>query len=73
MPVLVVSMHDEAVYAERALRAGARGYVMKQEPGNVLVAAIREVLKGNFYLSKQIAGQIVEADRNRKFGFRTGD
>ena len=54
LPVLVVSMHDEAVYAERALRAGARGYVMKQEPGEVLVAAIREVLKGNIYLSKQM-------------------
>jgi DNA-binding NarL/FixJ family response regulator len=47
LPVLVVSMHDEAVYAERALRAGARGYVMKQEPGKALVAATREVLKGN--------------------------
>lgn len=54
LPVLVVSMHDEAVYAERALRAGARGYVMKQEPGKVLVSAIRDVLKGNLYLSKPI-------------------
>jgi DNA-binding NarL/FixJ family response regulator len=52
LPVLVVSMHDETVYAERALRSGARGYVMKQEPGEVLMAAIREVLKGNFYLSE---------------------
>lgn len=54
LPVLVVSMHDETVYAERALQAGARGYVMKQEPGDVLVAAIREVLQGNIYLSKQM-------------------
>ena len=52
LPVLVVSMHDEAIYAERALRSGAQGYVMKQEPGNVLIAAIREVLKGNYYLSE---------------------
>lgn len=52
--VLFVSMHDEAVYAERALRAGALGYVMKQEPGEVLLTAIREVLKGNVYLSKQM-------------------
>lgn len=52
LPVLVVSMHDEAVYAERALRSGARGYVMKQEPGDVLIAAIREVLKGNYYFSE---------------------
>ncbi len=41
LPVLVVSLHDEAVYAERALAAGARGYMMKQEPGKVLVIAIR--------------------------------
>ncbi|SFQ11629.1 two component transcriptional regulator, LuxR family [Nitrosomonas cryotolerans] len=54
LPVLFVSMYDETVYAERALRAGARGYVMKQEPGEVLVTAIREVLKGNIYLSKQM-------------------
>jgi len=52
LPVLVVSINDEAVYAEQALRAGARGYVMKQEPGKVLITAIRLVLKGNFYLSK---------------------
>jgi DNA-binding NarL/FixJ family response regulator len=60
LPVLVVSMHDEAVYAERALRAGARGYVMKQEPGEVLVNAIREVLKGNLYLSKQIQARLLK-------------
>jgi DNA-binding NarL/FixJ family response regulator len=54
LPVLVVSMHDETVYAERALRSGARGYVMKQEPGEILIAAIREVLKGNFYLSESM-------------------
>jgi DNA-binding NarL/FixJ family response regulator len=53
LPVLVVSMQEETVYAERVLRAGAQGYVMKQEPGKVLVNAIREVLKGNLYLSKQ--------------------
>jgi DNA-binding NarL/FixJ family response regulator len=52
LPVLVVSMHDESVYAERALRSGARGYVMKQEPGEVLITAVREVLKGNYYLSE---------------------
>ena len=54
MPVLVVSMHDETAYAERALRSGARGYVMKQEPGEILIAAIREILKGNYYLSEQM-------------------
>ncbi|WP_110340898.1 response regulator transcription factor [Nitrosomonas sp. Nm84] len=54
LPVLFISMHDESVYAERALRAGARGYVMKQEPGEILLAAIREVLKGNVFLSKHM-------------------
>ncbi len=51
LPVLFVSMHDETIYAERSLRAGARGYVMKQEPGEILVNAIREVLQGKIYLS----------------------
>lgn len=60
LPVLVVSMHDEAVYAERALRSGARGYVMKQEPGEVLIAAIREVLKGNYYLSEAMHKQLMD-------------
>src|SRR5690242_10016259 len=59
LPVLVVSMHDEGVYAQRALRAGARGYVMKHEPGEVLVNAIREVLKGNVYLSKQMHARLL--------------
>ncbi len=52
MPILVVSMHDETVYAERSLRSGARGYVMKQESPEILVSAIREVMEGNYYLSK---------------------
>lgn len=60
LPVLVVSMHDETVYAERALRSGARGYVMKQEPGEVLIAAIREVLKGNFYLSQPMYTKLMD-------------
>src|SRR5436190_23962271 len=46
LPVLVMSMHDEQIYAERALRAGARGYIMKQEGGKILVQAIRQVLSG---------------------------
>jgi DNA-binding NarL/FixJ family response regulator len=59
LPVLVVSMHDETVYAERALRAGARGYVMKQESGEVLIAAIREILRGNYYLSERMHTQLM--------------
>src|SRR5512146_1158137 len=46
LPFLVVSMHDEALYAERVLRAGGRGYVMKQEGGKILMQAIRQVLSG---------------------------
>ena len=60
LPVLFISMHDESVYAERALRAGARGYVMKQEPRNVLIAAIREVLRGNIFLSKRIQDYVLK-------------
>lgn len=51
LPVLVLSMHDESLYAERALRAGARGYLMKQAPPDQVVAAIRHVLSGELYLS----------------------
>lgn len=51
LPVLVLSMHDESLYAERALRAGARGYLMKQAPPDQVVAAIRQVLRGELYLS----------------------
>ncbi len=59
LPVLVVSMHDETVYAERALRTGARGYVMKHENGQTMILAIREVLKGNFYLSEQMRNKLM--------------
>ncbi|TXI17982.1 MAG: response regulator transcription factor [Nitrosomonas sp.] len=60
LPILFISMHDESIYAERALRAGARGYVMKQEPGEILLTAIREVLKGNVYLSKQMHEKVLK-------------
>ena len=50
--VLVFTMHDEAVYAERALRAGARGYVMKQESPERLLTALRTVLRGEYCVSK---------------------
>jgi DNA-binding NarL/FixJ family response regulator len=53
--VLVLSMHDEAHYAERALRAGARGYVMKRETTKKVITAIRRVLEGKLYLSESIA------------------
>lgn len=56
---LVLSMHDEALYAERALRAGARGYVMKQEKLERLLFAINRVLSGAIYVSEQVAAHAV--------------
>jgi len=58
--ILVVSMHDEVIYAERALRAGARGYVMKDAGGENLLAAIRQVLAGQVYLSPNMSARILE-------------
>ena len=51
LQVLVLSMHEESVFAERSLRAGAQGYIMKQEPGEKVIEAIRCVLSGNIYAS----------------------
>ena len=53
--VLVLSMHDEALYAERALRAGAKGYVMKRETAQKVIEAIRRVLEGKLYVSDSVA------------------
>jgi DNA-binding NarL/FixJ family response regulator len=58
--MLVISLHDEKVYAERALRAGAKGYVMKSEATQKVLTAIRKVLDGEVYLSDQMHDQIVE-------------
>ena len=54
LPALVLSMHDELLYAERALRAGARGYIMKQEAIDRVLVAIRRVLEGELYLSDEM-------------------
>lgn len=58
---LILSIHDEATYAERALKAQARGYVMKQEAGSVLLEAIRTVLAGKIYLSPAIRDRMIES------------
>ena len=60
MLILVISMHDESLYAERVLRAGARGYIMKQESGLTMMQAIRQVLAGRIYLSNKMSAQILE-------------
>ena len=59
MPVLVVSMHSESLYGDRALRAGAMGYVMKSEPATTVVSAIRTVLSGNVHISEGMATLVV--------------
>jgi DNA-binding NarL/FixJ family response regulator len=60
LPILVVSMHDEVIYAERALRAGARGYIMKEAGGEKLLAAIRQVLSGQVYVSEGMSAKILD-------------
>jgi len=60
LPILVVSMHDEIIYAERALRAGARGYIMKQEGGEKFLQAIRQVLAGKVFVSEKMSARILE-------------
>jgi DNA-binding NarL/FixJ family response regulator len=54
MPVLMISMQDESLYAERALRAGAKGYIMKHEASDKILTAIRQVLSGDLYLSDKM-------------------
>jgi DNA-binding NarL/FixJ family response regulator len=59
LPVLVLSMHDESLYAVRALRAGANGYVMKQEALENVITAIGEVLAGRPYLSRDMSAKLI--------------
>ena len=59
LPVLVISMHDEAVYVERALRAGAHGYIMKEEATELVLTAIRKVLAGDVYVSERMIPRIL--------------
>jgi DNA-binding NarL/FixJ family response regulator len=66
LPMLVVSMHDEMIYAERVLRAGGRGYIMKQEGGGKFLDAIRQVLSGQVYVSQQMSARILEVFSGRQ-------
>ena len=59
LPVLVLSMHDESLYAERALRAGARGYIMKDGRMDDVVTALRQVLDGRVYLSQHMTSRLL--------------
>jgi DNA-binding NarL/FixJ family response regulator len=60
MPVLILSMHDELAYAERALRAGANGYIMKQEATEKVLTAIRQILRGDIYLSERLTKRMLQ-------------
>jgi DNA-binding NarL/FixJ family response regulator len=60
LPVLVLSMHDEAIYAERALRARANGYIMKQEATEKVLVAIRRILNGEIYLSERMSNKMLQ-------------
>jgi DNA-binding NarL/FixJ family response regulator len=59
LPLLVLSMHDETLYAERALRAGAKGYLMKQEAPEILLKAVRTCLAGECYLSERMQARVL--------------
>jgi DNA-binding NarL/FixJ family response regulator len=59
LPTLVLSMHEEALYAERALQAGARGYIMKHETADLIVDAIRKVCSGEVYLSTKMTSEVL--------------
>src|ERR1700676_583833 len=60
LPVLILSMHDESIYAERALRAGANGYIMKQEATDKVLVAVRRILNGEIYVSDRIASKMLK-------------
>jgi DNA-binding NarL/FixJ family response regulator len=74
LPVLILSMHDECLYAERAMRAGARGYVMKQEAPEIVLQAIRRVLGGDLFIKEDVAAAMLRKfvddghQQNRKPG-----
>jgi DNA-binding NarL/FixJ family response regulator len=60
LPVLILSMHDESIYAERAMRAGANGYIMKQEATEKVLIAIRRILQGDVYLSDRLTRTMLQ-------------
>lgn len=66
VPVLVISVHDESLYAERVLRAGGRGYVSKQAEGKRILEAVRQVLAGRIYVSETISASILEHVSGRR-------
>lgn len=61
LPILVLSIHDESLYAERALRAGAMGYVMKQEASEKVLEALRSILAGEVHLSESLSARLLKS------------
>ena len=60
IPILVLTMHEESFYAERALRAGARGYLTKQEASDKILTAIRQVVRGDIYVSERLSPKLLK-------------
>lgn len=74
LPILVISMHDETLYAERALKAGAKGYLMKDAERGTILTALRRIHEGGFYVSDKMAGEIFAsfAGKSATKGSETG-
>jgi DNA-binding NarL/FixJ family response regulator len=70
--VLVLSMHDESLYAERVLKAGGRGYIMKQEGGKKIIEGIRQVASGHTYVSAAVSARILDSFSGRARQERAG-
>ncbi len=68
MPTLALSMHDESLYAERSLRAGARGYIMKKEPPERIIVALKKILEGDIYVSESLSVKLLNKLRGRHPG-----
>src|SRR5262245_45594280 len=64
--ILVAAIHEQLIYAERALRAGARGYIMKEAGGEKLLAAIRHVLNGQVYISERMSAKVLDSMTGRR-------
>ena len=66
LPILVISMHEEAIFAERAIRAGARGYIMKKDAPQKILSGIREILDGRIVLNPDISTRIIQKSYKKR-------
>jgi len=73
LSVLALSMHDEALYAERCLRAGAKGYIMKKEPPEKVISAIKNILHGEIYVSDNLGSRLLHKLVAKKSGALSSD